>query len=207
MSGKNAGAGVVERPRCDRLTEVRDLMDEMKSEYEIPEGCFSSLGMLITDASLAADEPALRAAHDGLRRLYGKHVRDGDEYKGAEQRGRLLGMIDVTFWSLRRLPSGLQLNLDPEGHAARFLTEIAQEPGLSNEQLAKRLEVDITEISRLGRKLLSSGVASKSRQWRYNAWDITPRGTRCLEQAGLIASAPEGQEPTADTKARPTSPR
>jgi hypothetical protein len=207
MSGKSAPTNTAERPRCDRLTEVRDLMDEMKSEYEIPEGCFSSLGMLITDASLAADEPALRAAHDGLRRLYGKHVRDGDEYKCAEQRGRLLGMIDVTFWSLRRLPSGLQLNLDPEGHAARFLTEIAHEPGLSNEQLAKRLEVDVTEISRLGRKLLASGVASKSRQWRYNAWDITPRGTHCLEQAGLIASAPEDPERPTDTKTPPTAVR
>jgi len=184
---ETGGTSGVKRPRNDRVTEVHDLLEEMRAEYEIPEGCFSSLGMLIVDSSLSADEPALRAAHDGLRRLYGKHVRDGDEDKCAEQRGRILGLIDVTFWSLRRLPSGLQLNLDPQGHAARFLTEIAHEPGLNNEQLAKRLDVDITEISRIGRKLVASGVASKTRQWRYNSWGITPRGTGCLEQAGLIA--------------------
>ena len=102
-----------------------------------------------------------------------------------DERGRLLGLLDVTFWSLRRLPSELQLNLDPHGHAARFLTEIATEPGLSNAQLAERLDVDITEVSRVGRKLLASGVAWKSRQWRYNCWNITPRGAAYLEQAGL----------------------
>lgn len=169
---------------------MQNLIDEMRVEQWISEGCFSSLGMLITDASLAADEPALRTAHDGLRRVYGKQVRDGDDHKCAEQRGRVLGLIDVTYWSLRRLPSGLQLNLDPNGHTARFLTVISREPGLSNEQLAERLDVDITEVSRVGRKLVASGVAWKSRQWRHNAWSITPRGATCLEQAGL--AGPEG---------------
>ncbi|GGL83709.1 hypothetical protein GCM10010129_29230 [Streptomyces fumigatiscleroticus] len=172
---------------------MQNLIDEMRVEQEIPEGCYSSLGMLITDASLAADEPALRTAHDGLRRLYGKLVRDGDAHKGAEQRGRVLGLIDVTYWSLRRLPSALQLGLDPHGHAARFLTAIAEEPGLSNEQLARRLDVDITEISRVGRRLLASGVAWRSRQWRRNAWTITPRGAVCLEQAGLTGPAGHGE--------------
>jgi len=177
-----------ESGRHDRVTEVRNLIDEMQMDSGMTEGCFSSLGMLITDASLAADEPALRAAHDGLRRLYG-HLgpqEENSDPKAAGQRGRLLGQIDITFWALRRLPSGLQLNLDPHGHAARFLTAIAHEPGLSNEQLAERLQVDITEISRVGRKLLSSGVAWKGKQWRHNVWSITPRGVTCLEQAGLM---------------------
>ncbi|MCI3277219.1 hypothetical protein [Streptomyces cylindrosporus] len=178
----------------DRATEVRDLIDDMQLDYGMSEGSFAALGMLITDASLAADEPALRAAHDGLRRLYGQLVPDRDNPKVAEQRGRLLGQIDITFWALRRLPSGLQLNLDPHGHAARFLTEIAREPGLSNEQLADRLKVDITEVSRVGRKLTSAGVAMKSRQWRHNAWTITPRGVTCLEQAGLAEAQVSGTD-------------
>ncbi|MBO4258374.1 hypothetical protein [Streptomyces griseorubiginosus] len=183
-----------DRSRRDRATEVQNLIDEMRVEQWIPEGCFSSLGMLITDASLAADEPALRTAHDGLRRLYGRQVRDGDDHKGAEQRGRVLGLIDVTYWSLRRLPSGLQLNLDPQGHTARFLTAVAREPGLSNEQLAERLGVDITEVSRVGRKLVAAGVAWKSKQWRHNAWTITPRGAVCLEQAGLVDAQDSGRD-------------
>ncbi|MFC8511634.1 hypothetical protein [Streptomyces sp. NPDC057257] len=180
--------------RRDRATEVRDLIDEMRVEYGMSEGHFSALGMLINDASLAADEPALRAAHDGLRRLYGQLVPDSDNLKVAEHRGRLLGQIDVAFWALRRLPSGLELNLDPTGHAARFLTEIAQEPGLSNEQLADRLKVDITEVSRVGRKLLASGVALRTKQWRHNAWTITPRGVTCLEQAGLAEAQVSGTD-------------
>ena len=183
-----------DRVRHDRVTEVRNLLEEMALDSGMTEGSFSSLGMLITDSSLAADEPALRAAHDGLRRLYGKVTRPGEDghedAKTMEQRGRLLGLIDVTFWSLRRLPSELQLNLDPHGHAARFLTEIAAEPGLSNAQLSERLGVDITEVSRVGRKLLASGVAWKSRQWRYNCWNITPRGAAYLEQAGLAGRGP-----------------
>ncbi|MEV6170050.1 hypothetical protein AB0L99_17700 [Streptomyces sp. NPDC051954] len=186
-----------ESDRRDRTTEIRSLLDEMRVDYGMTEGCFSSLGMLITDASLAADEPALRAAHDGLRVLYGQFGGDGDDGKDpktAEQCGRLLGLIDVTYWALRRLPTGLQLSLDPRGHAARFLTAVAQEPGLSNEQLAERLDVDITEVSRIGRKLLASGVAWKSRQWRHNAWAITPRGAACLEQAGLAAAPGPGRD-------------
>jgi hypothetical protein len=182
-----------QRPRRNRLTEVQNLIDELRVDQEIPEGCFSSLGMLVTDASLAADEPALRAAHDGLRQLYGKHLREGDD-KGAEQRGRLLGLIDVTYWALRRLPAGLQLHLNPQGHAARFLTQIAQEPGLSNAQLAKKLDVDETEVSRIGRKLVASGVAWRDRQWRHNSWTITPRGATCLEQAGLTRAEETGAE-------------
>ncbi|WP_405642727.1 ROK family protein [Streptomyces sp. NBC_00019] len=179
--------------RRDRLTEVQSMVDAMKSEKEIPEGRFTALGMLITDASLAADEQALEAAHNGLRWLYGRYVRDGADIR-AEQRGRLLGLIDVTYWSLRRLPSGLQLSLDPRSHAARFLVEIAREPGLNNETLAERLDVDITEISRIGRRMLASGVAWRSRQWRHNSWDITPRGLHYLEETGLLPQ-PESQEP------------
>jgi len=183
-----------ESARRDRATEVRDLIGDMQVDYGMSDECFSSLGMLITDASLAADEPALRTAHDGLRRLYGQLVPEGDNPKVVEQRGRLLGLIDVTFWALRRLPSGLRLKLDPQGHAARFLTEIAREPGLSNEQLAERLDVDITEVSRVGRKLLASGVAWKGRQWRHNVWTITPRGAVCLEQAGLVSAQDSGRD-------------
>ncbi|NUT27106.1 MAG: ROK family transcriptional regulator [Streptomyces sp.] len=193
-------------PERDRLTEVRAMLEEMRSLDEIPSGKFSSLAMIVTDASLTADEPALRAAHDGLRRLYGSHLRaDRDKGTRAQQHGRLLGLIDMTYWALRRLPSGLQLALDPQGHAARFLTAVAREPGLSNEQLAKLLDVDITEVSRIGRKMLGAGVAWKSRQWRRNSWGITPRGAQYLEQAGLLAPEPTRLDYCVGVKVRPSS--
>ncbi|MER5258832.1 ROK family transcriptional regulator [Streptomyces sp. NPDC002855] len=168
-------------------------MDEMKSSEEISDGLFSSLGMMVTDASLAGDEEALEAAHEGLRRQYGRQrrLRDGQGDAAAELRGRLLGLIDVTYWALRRLPSALQLSLDPTSHAARFLVEVARQPGQSNAQLAARLDVDITEISRIGRKMVDADVAWKRRAWRQNAWDITPRGQHYLEESGLRRSEPD----------------
>ncbi|MFC7303937.1 ROK family protein [Streptomyces monticola] len=179
------------RQRYDRATEVQCLIDEIKSAEEISEGLFSSLGMMVTDASLAGDEEALEAAHEGLRRRYGSQLRDGRGELAVEQRGRLLGLIDVTYWALHRLPSALQLSLDPEGHAAQFLVEVARQPGQSNAQLAARLDVDITEISRVGRKLVDADVVWKRREWRQNAWDVTPRGRRYLEESGLYRPEPE----------------
>ncbi|MGI5374530.1 ROK family protein [Streptomyces sp. CA-251387] len=178
----------------------------MTAEQQIPPAIFSSLAMLVTDASLTADEPAIRAAHDGLRRLYGHHVRaDRDQDAHAELRGHLLGLIDMTTWALRRLPSGLQLSLDPQGHAARFLVAITQQPGLSNEQLAELLDVDITEVSRIGRKMIAAGVAWKSRQWRHNSWGITPRGAQYLEESGLISAEPDRLDHCVGVKVRPSA--
>ncbi|MEV8015793.1 ROK family transcriptional regulator [Streptomyces sp. NPDC086554] len=193
-------------PKRDRLSEVQAALEEMEAERAIPPQQFSSLAMLVTDASLTADEPAIQAAHDGLRRLYGHHVRaDRDQAERAEQRGHLLGMLDMTTWALRRLPSALQLNFTPHGHPVSFLLEVAKEPGLSNEQLAGRLKVDATEISRIGRRLTAAGLVWKSRQWRHNAWSLTPRGTQYLESVGLIAPPPGGIDYCLGVKVRPES--
>ena len=90
----------------DRHAQVRRLTGEMESVRIIAEGQFSALGMFVTDASLAADRPALEAAQDGLQWIYSRQEAltdpDADQI---EQRGRLLGLIDVTHWALRRLPS------------------------------------------------------------------------------------------------------
>lgn len=193
-------------PKCDRLSEVQAALGEMQTERIIPPQQFSSLAMLVTDASLTADEPAIQAAHDGLRRLYGHHVRaDGDQAERAEQRGHLLGLLDMTTWALRRLPSGLQLNFAPRGHPVSFLLEVAKEQGPSNEQLAGRLKVDATEISRIGRRLTAAGLVWKSRQWRHNAWSLTPRGTQYLESAGLIPPPPVPLDYCVGVKVRPES--
>jgi predicted NBD/HSP70 family sugar kinase len=181
----------VEQPAAgrDRHAQVRRLIDEMESAKLIDEGQFSALGMLVTDASLAADEPALEAAQDGLQWLYSQHevLRDPDDGQ-VEQRGRLLGMIDVTHWALRRLPSALHVGVDPGSHAGRFLTAVAHRPGLSNQELAVQLGIDETEVSRVGRRLLAAGVVWRRKEWKRNAWDITPRGRNCLIDAALLSA-------------------
>jgi hypothetical protein len=176
----------------DRRTEIRRLIDAMEHAKVIGDGHFSALGMLITDASLSADEPALTECQDGLQWLH-RHYLDVDALDGAqrEQHGRILGLIDVVHWALKRLPSGLQLALQPDGYAARFLVAVARREGLSNQQLAAELGTDETEISRVGRKLLSAGVVWRRKEWRHNAWDLTPRGRHYLETSGLLPGDPE----------------
>ena len=82
-----------------REENVREAIAEMRETPDIEEGQFSSLGMLIADSTLFLDEVALRAAHDGLRRLYGQFSRRGK----VTDRGRILGLIDVTYWALLRV--------------------------------------------------------------------------------------------------------
>ncbi|GAA3975316.1 hypothetical protein GCM10023085_67250 [Actinomadura viridis] len=186
----NAGAqakGRLPQLGHDRRSEARRLFDAMEHSKKITDGQFSALGMLITDASLCGDEPALTAVQDGLQWLHRNYLDtpalDGDQ---REERGRVLGLIDTVHWALRRLPSGLQLSLHPDGHAARFLVAVARRQGLSNRQLAAELGTDETEISRVGRKLLSAGVVWRRKEWRHNAWDITPRGLQYAQNAGLL---------------------
>ncbi|TDC81335.1 hypothetical protein, partial [Actinomadura sp. 7K507] len=193
----------------DRRTEVRRLIDSMEHAKVISDGHFSALGMLITDASLSADEPALVECQDGLQWLH-RHYLDVGGLDGPqrEQRGRILGLIDVVHWALKRLPSGLQLALQPDGHAARFLLAVSARPGLSNQQVAAALGTDETEVSRVGRKLLSAGVVWRRKEWRHNAWDLTPRGRHYLETSGLLAAeaGPDGHagpaRPAADAPPR-----
>jgi len=177
----------------DRHAQIGQLIGEIESAKVIDEGQFSALGMLVTDASLAADERALQAAQDGLQWLYSRQEALGDpDAEQVEQRGRLLGLIDVTHWALRRLPSTLQMGLDLASHAGQFLAAVAERPGLSNQELALRLGIDETEASRVGRRLLAAGVVWRRKDWRRNAWDITPRGRTYLVNAGL---AEDPQEP------------
>lgn len=180
----------------DRHAEVRRLIGEMEAAELIGERQFNALGMLVTDASLAADEPALAAAHDGLQWLFRRQAALSEpDAAQVERRGRILGMIDVTHWALRRLPSGLQVGLDPTSHAARFLLAVAAQPGLSNQELAAQLGVDETETSRVGRRLLGTGVVWRRKEWRRNAWDITPRGRDYLTTLGLADTHAKAAEP------------
>jgi predicted NBD/HSP70 family sugar kinase len=179
----------------DRHAQVQRLIGEMESAQLIDEGRFNALAMLVTDASLAGDEPALEAAQDGLQWLYSRHeMLTNPDDSQVEQRGRLLGMIDGTHWALRRLPSTLHAGVDPSSHAGRFLQTVAQRPGLSNQELAMQLGIDETEVSRVGRRLLAAGVVWRRKDWRRNAWDITPRGRDCLMNAGLADADTEEPE-------------
>ncbi|WP_433335331.1 hypothetical protein [Spirillospora sp. CA-294931] len=187
----------------DRRSEAQRLIESMEHAKVISDGHFSALGMLITDASLNADEPCLVEVQDGLQWLQRDYLDvTALDPEQREQRGRILGLIDVVHWALRRLPSGLQLGLRPDSYAARFLVAVARREGLSNQQLATELGTDETEISRVGRKLLSAGVVWRRKEWRHNAWDITPRGRQYLESSGLLTTEAPAPDRGTDAPAR-----
>jgi DNA-binding MarR family transcriptional regulator len=170
-------------PEGSRLAELTRLLDELEEQPEILSGDFNALAMMIADAALDADDATLTAAQDGLQRLYGLQAWiDEPSPEQLEARGRVLGLIDLLQWTLRRVvPKTLLTRLEPNGHAHSFLQAIADRPGLSNQQLTEQLQTDETEISRVGRRLLENGLARKRKLGRRNQWEITPRGEQALE--------------------------
>ena len=171
-------------PPGSRLAELSNLTDELEASPEaVASGDFNALAMMIADAALDADEASLTAAQEGLQRLYGlQSWIDQPSPEQREARGRVLGMIDLLQWTLRRVvPKTLLGQLEPTSHAHRFLEFLAEQPGISNQELASRLETDHTEVSRVGRRLMESGLARKRKLGRRNAWEITPRGAQTLE--------------------------
>jgi predicted NBD/HSP70 family sugar kinase len=149
---------------------------------EVGTGDFNALAMLIVDAVLDGDDASLRAAQDGLQRVYGEQSwLEDPSAEQMESRGRVLGMIDLVQWSLRRVvPKSLVARLEPDGYARRFLELVAETPGLSNTELGTQLGTDETQVSRTGRNLLASGLARKRKLGRKNQWEITPRGHQAL---------------------------
>jgi hypothetical protein len=88
---------IMEQPPVTREGTIKKSLAGMRSAGKIDEGEFSAMGMLITDSVLSRDAVALRTAHDGLRKLYGQ--RRGNVI----DTGRILGLIDITHWALRRV--------------------------------------------------------------------------------------------------------
>ena len=89
----------ITRPIADPAELARSIFDAARRDEWMQEGDYSSLGMLITDAFLRRDSADLHVIHDGLRDLYGKFA----DTTARVNTGRLLGLIDVTFWALRRI--------------------------------------------------------------------------------------------------------
>jgi predicted NBD/HSP70 family sugar kinase len=169
-------------PAGSRLAELQRLLESVEASSDTSRGDYNALAMLLADAALDADEDSLSIGQRMLKRVYFRQLRMPEPSTEAlEQRGRVLALIDVLQWLLRRItPPAEVTSLEPAGHPRRFLEAIAVRPGLSNQNLASLLETDMTEISRVGRRLIDGGLARKRRLGRWNHWEITPRGTHVL---------------------------
>ena len=165
---------------------VHDLAHKIH-EPDLREGSdWQALTGYIVDAALSNDDDVLKAAYTGLQWVYSElEIIDGRNADQTYDQGRVEGILDLCRWHLRRSVSSASTTLPPDGLSARALLRIANNPGCSNQRLSQWLGVDETQISRVGRHLRASGLATASRAGRENSWYVTPRGLACLTRLDL----------------------
>jgi AcrR family transcriptional regulator len=129
----------------------------------------------LVDALLERDDETLAAALDALR----------DARAGADGDQGLIGGLDTAIafahWGLERVPSQTAVAQGTRAHD--FLSVLAGSPPLGSAELRRRLEIDETQVSRTGRRLLERGLVTRRKVGRQVFWQLTPRGQRALEDA------------------------
>jgi DNA-binding MarR family transcriptional regulator len=166
-----------------RASELDRLFAAFEQEAPLErEGLFNAIAMLLVDSTLDGDEPALEFGFDQLQHQYAATLRRAGRTEAQlEERGRWLALIDVAKWGLERtMPLDLLVEFEVSSHAHDFLKAIGERPALTNIALTQHLELDPSQVSRIGSRLELSGMARKRRSGRYNLWEITPRGVQAL---------------------------
>jgi AcrR family transcriptional regulator/DNA-binding transcriptional ArsR family regulator len=129
----------------------------------------------LVDALLSADAQALIAALDALRDARARA--DGDP--------GLVGWLDAAIafahWGLERVPSRAEVVGGTQAHD--FLRVLDGTPQLGSAELRRLLEVDETQVSRTGRRLLESGLVTRRKVGRQVFWQLTPRGHQAIQEA------------------------
>ncbi|HEX3432986.1 MAG TPA: helix-turn-helix domain-containing protein [Solirubrobacteraceae bacterium] len=128
----------------------------------------------VADALVHGDSQALHEildpVRDELARLFDTrgHSR--------EMRGYLLAVLATTRAGLERLPEPFAVQIPTDSHAAAMLQALSTERPLSSQELRDQLGTSPSQISRVGRQLLSSGLVVQRRTGRTASLEITPRG-------------------------------
>jgi AcrR family transcriptional regulator/DNA-binding transcriptional ArsR family regulator len=129
----------------------------------------------LVDAVLEGDDETLAAALDALRDARARA--DGDQ----ELVGWLDAVIAFAYWGLERAPSRAAVAKGTQVYD--FLRVLDGAPQLGSAELRRLLEVDETQVSRTGRRLLESGLVTRRKVGRQVFWQLTARGQRALEEA------------------------
>jgi DNA-binding MarR family transcriptional regulator len=139
----------------------------------------------LVDALLERDDETLSAALHALRDARGR--------AGGDQ--GLVGWLDAAIafahWGLERLPSRVAVAQGTQAHD--FLRLLDGSAQLGSAELRRLLEVDETQVSRTGRRLLESGLVTRRKVGRQVFWRLTPRGQRALEEAPTPQRSPRSQ--------------
>jgi AcrR family transcriptional regulator/DNA-binding transcriptional ArsR family regulator len=165
MAGRTA---TVTHPRTQNLVRRIATLDADAGRRE-------AVALGLVDSLLERDGETLAAALDALRDA--RTRADG----GQELVGWLDAAIAVAHWGLERAPSSAAVAPGTQSHD--FLRVLDGAPQLGSAELRRLLEVDETQVSRTGRRLVESGLVTRRKVGRQVFWKLTPRGQRALEEA------------------------
>jgi AcrR family transcriptional regulator len=139
----------------------------------------------LVDALLEGDDKTLAAALHVLRDARARA--NGDR----ELVGWLDAAIAFAHWGLERVPSRAAVAQGTQAHD--FLRVLDDSPQLGSAELRRLLEIDETQVSRTGRRLLESGLVTRRKVGRKVFWQLTPRGRRALEEAPAPQRSPNSE--------------
>jgi AcrR family transcriptional regulator len=172
------GPPTVDHSRTDALLRRIARLDAEPARLE-------AVALGLVDALLERDAETLAAA---LRALRDAHARaDGDP----ELVAWLDAAIAFAHWGLERVPSQAAVAQGTRAHD--FLFALDGSPQLGSAQLRRLLEIDETQVSRTGRRLLESGLITRRKVGRQVFWQLTPRGQRALEDAHAPQRSPNSE--------------
>jgi AcrR family transcriptional regulator/DNA-binding MarR family transcriptional regulator len=158
----------VDHPRVNALVRRIARLDAEPARLE-------AVALGLVDGVLEGDDETLAAALDALR--------DARARAGGDQ--ELVGWLDAAIafahWGLERMPSRAAVAEGTQAHD--FLRVLSGSRQLGSAELRRLLEVDETQVSRTGRRLLESGLVTRRKVGRQVFWQLTPRGRRALEEA------------------------
>src|SRR3954471_16524737 len=139
----------------------------------------------LVDALLERDDETLTAALHALRDARAR-VNGDPEFAGA-----LDTAIAFAHWGVERLPSQAAVGQGTQAHD--FLRALGGSPQLGSTELRRVLDVDETQVSRTGRRLLESGLVTRRKVSRQVFWQLTPRGRRALEETPVSGRSPNSE--------------
>jgi AcrR family transcriptional regulator len=141
-----------------------------------------SVALGLVDALLERDDETLDTALHALRDARARAA--GDQ----ELVGWLDAAVAFSHWGLERVPSRAAVAQGTQAHA--FLRVLDGSPQLGSAELRRLLEIDETQVSRTGRRMLESGLVTRRKVGRQVFWQLTPRGQRALEDAPARQRSP-----------------
>jgi AcrR family transcriptional regulator len=162
---------VVTKTTVDRADALVERIERLGENAHRPDAV--ALGLV--DALLEHDVQTLARALDALREA--RAAADGD----GEAVGWLDAAIAFAHWGLERSPSPVAVAAGTQAHA--FLRAVGGAQRMSSVDLRSALDVDETQVSRTGRRLLESGLVARSKAGRQVFWQLTPRGRTALSEA------------------------